>query len=237
MNTAQFVTMVLDEVAASYTRQQVLDVVNDCQNQILGENCGLMRIKPDPFMTTTAGLYEYTAGSNFHLSDAGTSGAALSTNSIVPRTVTEIYSYNNSVSIFDTSTLDPASEKPNQVEYTQTKDRVTARFDCEDSIDPVSSYCYVKWYSANDPGDTTTTWRGVVYKWPTQLTSEAIALSIPADFQRTLLFYEVLKVLERREYGQNTFTYQEAEVYRKKFRRKYNAQATSDLRVAWPRDV
>jgi hypothetical protein len=43
--------------------------------------------------------------------------------------------------------------------------------------------------------------------------------------------------LERREYGENTFTLQQAEYYRKKFRRKYNAQATSDLRIAPPRVV
>lgn len=235
MTTAQFITMVLDEVAASYTRQQVLDVVNDCQNQILGEDCGLMLVRPDPFLTTVAGStsYSYVASTSFHNSTENTSGAVVGD----IRTVREIYSYNNSVSIFDNQTLDPASEKPNQVEFTQTKDRVTMRFDCIDSIAPSAADCTVKIYATNDPGVTTTVWRGRVYLWPNQLTSENIALSIPADYQRTLLFYEVLKVLERREYGQNTFTYQEAEVYRKKFRRKYNSQATTDLRVAWPRVV
>lgn len=233
MTTAQFVSLVLDEVAAAYTRQQVLDVTNNAQNEILGENLVLMRVRPDPFMTTAAATYAYTASTAFHDSSAGTSGAL----SGDVRSVVKIYSYNNSVSIFDTQTLDPASEKPNQVEYTQTKDLVTARFDCEDSLGPVLSDCTVNLYSTNDPGATTTVWRGVVYLWPTQLTSESIPLGVPADFQDTLLFMEVMKRLERREYGENNFAFQQAEYYRKKFRRKYNAQATSDLRFAWPRDV
>ena len=37
MLTAAFVTMVADEVGAAWTRAQILDVMNDCQNEILGE--------------------------------------------------------------------------------------------------------------------------------------------------------------------------------------------------------
>lgn len=232
MNTAAFVSLVMDEVAASYTRQQILDVTNNAQNEILGEALLLMRVRPDPFMTTADATYSYVASSYFHDSSAGTSGSLVGD----VRTVKEIYSYNNSVSIFDAQTLDPASDKPNQVEYTQTKDRVTMRFDCIDSIAPSGADCTVKLYVTNNPSTTTTVWRGEVYLWPTQLTSEAVALSIPADFQDTLLFMEVLKRLERREYGENNFAFQQAEYYRKRFRRKYNAQASSDLRVAWPRD-
>lgn len=223
----------MDEVAAAYTRTQILDVTNNAQNEILGEALLLTRVRPDPFMTTADETWGYQASSCFHDSSGGFSAAPVGD----VRTVKEIYSYNNSVSIFDAQTLDPASEKPNQVEYTQTKDRVTARFDCIDSIEPASFDCNIKLYVTNNPGATTTVWRGEVYLWPTQLTSESIPLSIPADFQDTLLFMEVMKRLERREYGENNFAFQQSEYYRKKFRRKYNAQASSDLRVAWPRDV
>lgn len=233
MTTAQFITLVLNEVAAAYTRQQILDVTNNAQNEILGETLELMRVRPDPFLTTADATYSYVAATSFHDSSANTSGATVGD----IRTVKDIYSYNNSVSIFDNQTLDPASEKPNQVEFTQTKERVTMRFDCIDSISPSASDCTVKIYATNNPGVTTTTWRGTTYLWPTQLTAETISLSIPADFQDTLLFMEVLKRLERREYGENTFSFQQAEYYRKKFRRKYNTQVNSDLRVAWPRDV
>jgi len=233
--TSAFVSLVMDEVAAAYTRQQILDVTNNAQNEILGEALLLMRVRPDPFFLTIDSLYDYEASSFFRDSSDGTSSIADPGWDV--RTVKEIYSYNNSVSIFDAQTLDPASEKPNQVQYTQTKDRITARFDCIDSIAPNSADCRIKWYATNNPGTTTGVWRGEVYLWPTQLTSEAIPLSVPADFQDTLLFMEVMKRLERREYGENNFAFQQAEFYRKKFRRKYNAQASSDLRVAWPRDV
>lgn len=233
MTTGQFVSMVMEELAANYTRQQILDVTNNAQNEILGETLELMRVRPDPFMTTADTTYSYVAATSFHDSSTGASGSVVGD----VRTVKEIYSFNNSVSIFDYQTLDPASEKPNQVEFTQTKDRVTMRFDCIDSIAPAASDCTVKLYATNNPGVTTTVWRGVCYLWPAQLTSETIQLSIPADCHDTLLFMEVLKRLERREYGENNFSFQQAEYYRKRFRRKYNAQATSDLRVAWPRDV
>jgi hypothetical protein len=227
------VTLILDEVGAAWTRAQVLDVTNNAQNEILGEDLMLTRIRPDPFLATADATYSYVAATSLYDSSANTQGSLCGD----VRTVKEIYSYNNSVSIFDYQTLDPSSEKPNQVEYTQTKDRVTMRVDVVDSLGPSLSDCTIKAYSTNNPGVTTTVWRAVAYKWPTQLTAESIALSVPADFQDTLLFFEVLKRLERREYGENAFTFQQAEYYRKKFRRKYNAQATSDLRVAPPRVV
>ncbi len=233
MTTSQFVSLILDEVGSAWTRAQILDITNNAQNEVLGEDLMLTRVRPDPFFATTDATYSYTAATSLYDSSAGTQGSLVGD----IRTVKELYSYNNSVSIFDYQTLDPASEKPNQVEFTQTKDRVTMRVDTVDSLGPTLSDCTVKIYATNNPGTTTTTWRGVAYKWPAQLTSESIALSVPADFQDTLLFFEVMKRLERREYGENAFTFQQAEYYRKKFRRKYNAQASSDLRVAPPRVV
>jgi hypothetical protein len=71
VTTAQFISLILDEVAASYTRAQVLDVTNNAQNEILGENLMLMRVRPDPFMTTVDATYSYVAASSFHDSSAG----------------------------------------------------------------------------------------------------------------------------------------------------------------------
>lgn len=228
MLTSAFVTMVADEVGAAWTRAQILDVMNDCQNEILGEDCGLMRVRPDPFLTTADATYSYVASTSLFDSSANTKGAAVGD----VRTVRKVYSYNNSVSIFDNQTLDPASEKPNQVEFTQTKDLVTMRMDVIDSLGPNLADCTIKLYATNNPGVTTISWRAECYLWPNQLTSESIALSIPADFQRSLLLFDVLKILERREYGRSDAAMQTYEMYRKKFRRRYNAQINSDLRVA-----
>ena len=228
MLTAAFVTMVSDEIGAAWTRTQILDVMNDCQNEILGEDCGLMRVRPDPFLTTADATFSYGASASLFDSSANTKGAAVGD----VRTVRKIYSYNNSVSIFDAQTLDPASEKPNQVEFTQTKDLVTMRMDVIDSLGPTLADCTLKLYATNNPGATTVSWRAECYLWPNQLTAESVALSIPADFQRSLLLFDVLKILERREYGRSDAAMQTYEMYRKKFRRRYNAQISSDLRVA-----
>jgi hypothetical protein len=154
------VSLILDEVGAAWTRAQILDIVNNAQNEILGEDLMLTRVRPDPFFATTDATYSYTAATSIYDSSAGTQGSL----SGDVRTVKEIYSFNNSVSIFDYQTLDPASEKPNQVEFTQTKDRVTMRFDCVDSLGPTLSDCTVKLYATNNPGTTTTVWRAFVHR-------------------------------------------------------------------------
>lgn len=233
MTTNEFITMVMEEVSAGFTRTRILEFTNRIQNEILANDNQLMRVRPDPFMTTVDATYGYTATSSLFVSTTGAAGAAAGD----IRTVKDIYTFNSGVSIFDLGTIDPTSSKPNQVEPGPSTDKVHARFECVDSIAPDSSDCSIRWWEGNNPGATTITWRAEAYRWPTQLTAETIALSIPADFHHTLLFYGVLRHLERREYGRNDYAIGIYESELKRFKAKYNRMATQDrLGVCAPRD-
>lgn len=232
MTTNEFVTFVRDHVGTQFTRVKILEATNRAQNEILSEDISYMRVKPDPFVTTSDGVYEYTATDVLFASADGTKGSAVGD----VRAVREIYSFDASVSIFDLQTLDPASDKPNQFETLPTTDRVKARAEGEDSLAANSSDCKFFWWEGNNPGATTVTWRARAYLWPNQLTGEGIALSIPIGFQRTLLYDAVLKELEQREYGEANYSTSEYERFLKRFRDRANRMMNSIVQVATPRN-
>ena len=61
MTFREFINLVKAEVGTALTEQRIIENTNWAQNEILGENCDLMRVKPDPFMTTEDGVYSYAA--------------------------------------------------------------------------------------------------------------------------------------------------------------------------------
>lgn len=230
--TNEVISIIRDEIGTQYTREKIREALDRSQIEILGEDNALMRIVPDPFFATTDGVYSYTASNVIYDSSDGTQGAT----QYDIRTVREIYSFDSDVSIFDLQTIDPASDKPNQVQAMPTTDRVSARIDVKDSLRPNNTDCLVKWWEGNNPGTTTTTWRARCYKWPAKLTSESIDLSIPDEYHDNLLLYAVLKRLERREFGENRFMTSEYERLLKRFRTRTNKVARQSLDICWPRD-
>ena len=64
MTTGQYISWLIQRIAGNlFTRQQLLDAVNQAQNEILGRDIHFMRVLPDPYLRTTAGTYRYTASS------------------------------------------------------------------------------------------------------------------------------------------------------------------------------
>jgi len=232
METNEFISLVRNEVGTAVTRQRILELTNRAQNEILSENNEQMRVMPDPFFATADATYSYVASSYIYDSSDGTQGSLVGD----IRDVSSIYSFSSSANIFDQQTLDPSSEKPNQVELTPTKDRVTARVDVIKSTKPDNSDCVVKWWEGNNPGDTTITWRAKAYKWPDQLVSENIDLTLTHEFHDTLLFYAVLRRLERREYRRNEEAFSKFEFWYKRWRNRVNRTATQDLKICFPGD-
>ena len=232
MTTNELVTLISEEVGAGWTRVRIREFINRVQNEILADDCELQRVKPDPFIATTDGTYSYVASSTLYVSTTGAQGALVGD----IRAVRDVYSLNSGVSIFDFQSLDPSSSKPNQIEYTQSTDRIHARMSCIDSLGPNLTDCTIRWWEGNNPGTTTVDWRAIAYKWPTQLTAETIALSMPEDFQNTLLFWGVLRHLERREYGRGDYPFAAYEKELKRFKAKYGRMANMDnLGVCFPR--
>lgn len=78
--------------------------------------------------------------------------------------------------------------------------------DTVDSLGAESSDCEVVFWRENDPGTSNDIFMVDCQRWPTQLVTEDVALTIPEAFQTTLLKFAVLRTLEYTEYGRNDFS-------------------------------
>jgi hypothetical protein len=217
--TAELVTLISQEVGAAWSRTLILAAINNVQNELLGTDNDISRVKPDPFMTTAAATYSYVATSQFHDSSAGTSGSLVGD----VRSVRKIYSLSSSIDILGFTALEPGSARPYTLNRRGNWDEVEARCDFVQSKEPDSSDALIKWWEGNDPAATTIYWRGEVYLWPTQLLTESVALTMPADFHDSLLLEGVIKRIERREFGRNLERAQMYEFEKKRFRTKYSS--------------
>jgi hypothetical protein len=187
-------------------------MLNRVQNEVLAGNNQLMRIKPDPFFATTAGVFAYNANT--------------ATGSLYDiRTVNDVYQLQSNDFI---NLLNPIiNNTTRSLRKEKTKDGVTIHqvFDCIESKrsafaeESNGTYdCSVDIWAENDPGTTTTTYRAECYRWPLPISSESIALELPDDWHDTLLFFGVLSRTERREYGSPIGpATQEYEILKKKF--------------------
>lgn len=76
----------------------------------------------------------------------------------------------------------------------------------------------------NDPGVTTETYICEAYEWADQLTNEDVDITIPDEYQPTLLKFAILKDVEYTEYGRNNVPQSEYDKYLKKFLTDYPAK-------------
>ena len=192
MTTGQYISWLIQRIAGNlFTRQQLLDAVNQAQNEILGRDIHFMRVLPDPYLRTTAGTYRYTASSSLYDSIDNTTQYDI-------RNVSRVYALNVRHSpIFEYGGLNRTTHHPETIHQNE----VNVPADVQQSKKPLGSDCTIALWRENDPGTQTTVYLAEAYKWPTQLTSESVALSIPEQFQRGLLKYAVLKDLEYTEAG------------------------------------
>ncbi len=75
--------------------------------------------------------------------------------------------------------------------------------DVTQSLEPLSEDAVLINWRENDPDTTTDVFIAETYRWPDQLTTEDVNLTIPDRFQTTLLKYGVLRDSEYTEYGRN----------------------------------
>lgn len=224
MTTAELITLLAEEVGSAWSRARLMQAINRAQNELLGMDCQLTRVKPDPFFATTTGIYTYAASSYLYVATTGAQGALVGD----IRAVREIYIDTTNMSSLDELALDTAFTRVTEVESRPTENKIKVRFDGTDSLGANLTDCNIKWPAIYNPGTTTISWRAVAYAWPTPLTAETIALSVPEDFQHSLLFLHVLKHIERREFGRNDdaeIMYQRA---LSRFRLKYSKMSSFD---------
>lgn len=76
--------------------------------------------------------------------------------------------------------------------------------DTSESLEAISGDAIVDIWRENAPGNTTDVYIARAQRWPDQLLTEDVPLTIPDKFQTTLLRYAILRDIEYTEYGRNT---------------------------------
>lgn len=233
MTGPEFVDLVLEYVGSGLTRPKAYIYINNAINQILAGRHELLRVRPDPFLTTASADYDYTASSSIYSSVGGAKGSLVGD----IKDVGGIYSFNNDRRIFAYNDEDVVSEHPYWAENHMANADVFAPMDVTQSKEPSNSDCEIIWWEDNDPGVTTVDWRVICWTWPTQFTSESVALAIPADFQDTLLLFKVLIRLGVRQYGGITLDAKTMHDLEMQFAIKYSNRAKVKKRGRECREV
>jgi len=199
MTTPDLITMIIEYIGSELTRPRALTYLNNAQNQLLVGNNRLMRVLPDPFLTTTAGTFDYAASTFLFSSIGDVKGATQYDIYNVSRLYSfnkdgsQLYAYNGVGNSTSSRMYKPLNNR--------SSDEVFAVADVVKSIEPNSADCSIVWWGENDPGATTIDWRAECYRYPNQLTAETIAMETPSQYQDTLLLWLVLKRLGIRQYG------------------------------------
>ncbi len=233
MTTAKFITLLLENVAASLTRVKALEYTNIAQNELLGTNHPVTRVQPDPYFETLDDIYTYTANERIRTADVPRVPGALVGD---VRSISRIYAFlpggcgvwgywggGNWFGAWD------CNVRPEQVQYGMGEWTLDARWAVVQSSEPLENDCLVKWQKPNNPGVTTTRWYAETYLWPRQLLSERVPLTVPADFQRTLLMEHVIAIIEKRAYGRDDYTRAAVDEDMKRFRDKYANTQVQEL--------
>ena len=198
MTGSELVDLVIEHVGSELTRAKAYAAINNAQNYLLAaRNLGIMRVTPDPFLTTVSGTFTYAASSALFSSVGGVKGAT----QYDIRAVARIFAFNNDQRVFAYNSQDVVSDRPYEEENGAASSEVRAVQDIIQSVKPLSADCTIYWWEDQDPGDTTIDWRAECYRWPTQFTAETVDLEVPEFFQDTMLLWHVLQRLGIKQYG------------------------------------
>lgn len=225
MLTSDFLDYLETNLGAGYSRPQLLKLVNNVQNMILGEDNNLTRVYPDPFFQTTDEVFSYVANSVCKDASSRIPGAAVGD----IRTVRNIFSpsWSRWPAVGGYVGAGPGFRQyyhPQGLQYSANQVNTGANFSIKQSREPGLNDCIVKWDLTNNPGTTEDIWFAEVYLWPAQLTSEGVQLTIPAEFQMDLLYWGIMMMTERREYGRGDTTREMYNEAMTKFRFQYGNQ-------------
>lgn len=179
MNTLQLCEYIQTKCVGFKSIPQILALLNIAQNEILSEDCELMRVKPDPFLETTSGTYLYNL-------DVGI------------RSVTNVYLLEPAL---------PTNPEWRNFEYTASlnEDQFGRKMMYVPTIrveapDP-DSQATIQFDAEFDPKTTTDQYRLIAYSWPEQLTSTSIPVTIPLQHRMKVLTARVMMMIEEESFG------------------------------------
>jgi hypothetical protein len=232
LQTAEFIAWLGKRVGGNlFSTQDLIDATNRAQNRLLGRDIGVMRLRPDAWLRTTAGTYEYTAYSAVY------DGLANTTTNYDIRAIRRVYTYNiRGSNQFAYQGLSRTTYRPERIVNPSLPD-VDASCDFDDSRDPGDNLCKVRFWPENDPGTTTAVWRCEAFLWPTQILTVNQNITIPLRFRHNLLYKEVLQELEYAEYGKSDAPDAAVEKLQDEFDTWANGIPTTSYDRTYPREA
>lgn len=204
MTTSQFVEHLLRSSGGSVSRSEMLQLINMAQNEILSNDTNLTRVKPDPDLATTDGVYSYELAQNI-------------------RSVRRVYVNLGYTTSYDGELMSSWKGGYNRKDGSYVREVPVMTKDSSSPNAASGSRATVIWPSDRNPGDSTTTYKLEQYTWPEQLSSENIAMTIPDQFLMTLVKSRVMLELVESQYGNDVYWSAD---------RKYKSQLKDFLRWA-----
>lgn len=196
-----FYTWLLESLpGADYNRAKVREIVNDVQNEALAAKDGrLMRIKPDPYLVVTSSATKrYIANDSVFSSLDGTTQFDI-------RRVSRVYAFtakNNPYGSYG-GYGNGLNSFPPRMNNAGAIPEVEMPIESQDSIEPLDDACLIDFYRDFSPAVSTDVYNVEAWEWPTQLTTENVAIKIPMQFRKTVLLFGVLSKIETRDFGRD----------------------------------
>lgn len=224
MTTSQYITYLMNRSGNQVTRAEMLLLVNMAQNEIYSIDSYYTRTKPDPFLSTTAGTFTYTLAANIRRVGRV---YALSSNQ----------SFNSYFDLF--GTFSDNTDYKGAVAFNRyASPEINVPCDTQESYSPDTASCKIIFPSQFDPGTTTDVFYIEQYEWPTQLTSESIALSVPEPIATGYLMYKVMRMLEEEGYGNSVYNdRKEEDKLKEEWIRVANRGARTSRRRTLPNEI
>lgn len=225
MSCRSYITWLSRNVGGTgFTRTELLEAVDNAQLRILGQDLRMMRVLPDPYLTTVDQTYSYVASTSIFDSIGGTQGSL----SGDIRKVNRIFTYEPVEYGLLADYGRTRTDRPPVHASPESSDAIDIPFESIESSGPGKADAKIILWHANNPGASTTKYMCECYKWPTSLTSEAQDITVPITYQRSLLFYGVLLELEQSEYGNVQYAQQMYDKWMLEFKySQSNAPTTS----------
>ncbi len=125
------------------------------------------------------------------------------------RRVTRVYAFRSKTGgwiggygRFGAFSLNNSSFRPDKIMNLNSVE-VEVEADTSESFEPLTGDAKIDIWRENAPGNTTDVYICRAQRWPNQLLTEDVQLTIPDRFQTNLLRYAILRDVEYTEYGRN----------------------------------
>lgn len=224
MTTPELLEYLLENVGGALSYERARFYLNLSQNEVLGADHPLMRAQPDPFFQTVKDSYSYIASLNCLNADSIVPGAPVGD----VRSISKIYRLQPLVCGTFPSPWTKRWIRTEKVEFDDGDISVVARVAVVKSKNPLSQDCLVKWEKTNNPGTSTDEWFAETYLWPAQITSDSVPITIPEQYQTTVLLENILAKIERREYGRADYPDAQYKADLQTFREEYDAMVVQE---------